>query len=320
MSIFISIASYKDTELVPTIKSIISNADNPSNLHFGVVSQDENRKHPNLDDIVDNLSYLKMDFRQARGAGYARKLAMEMYEGEDFYLQLDSHMRAIQGWDTKLKSMYHQSTKIADTDKIILSQYPAAYEIHTNGKEYFIQTHEELWSTPTWSRVHNRDNGSWSSVREKFDDLSQPHPSHTVLAGYIFAPSKFVEEIPYDERISFMGEELCIAIRAYTRNWKIYAPNEMLFWHFYKRKQSPKIWNQMEDIKRPLKWVEMEMNSKRVQKEILLGREEGIFGIGDYDKYLEYQELIGINFADFYENEINAKVNKGLKTQELIFP
>jgi hypothetical protein len=317
MSIFISIASYKDTELVPTIKSIINNADNSEELHFGVVSQDENKRHPDLEPIVDNLSYLKMDFRQAKGAGYARKLAMEMYEGEDFYLQLDSHMRAVKGWDTKLINMYHQSSSLAGTNKVILSQYPAAYEIHTGGKEYFVQDHEELWSTPTWSRVHNRDNGSWSSIRERFDDLSQPHPSHTVLAGYLFANGKFVEEIPYDERISFMGEELCIAIRAYTRNWHIYAPNEMLFWHFYKRKQSPKIWNQSEDAKRPTKWIEIEMNSKRVQKNILLGIEQGIFGIGDYEKYLEYQDMIGINFSNFYEKEINHKVNNSIKSTEI---
>lgn len=319
MSIFISIASYRDTELLPTVQSIISNAENPDDLHFGIVSQDINKNHPDLS-FVENLSYLKMDFRQARGAGYARKLAMEMYEGESFYLQLDSHMRAVANWDTKLLDMYDQSTVLAETKKVILSQYPAAYEIHTGGREYFVQGHEELWSTPSWSRVHNRDNGSWSSIRQNIDDLSKPHPSHTVLAGYLFAPGNFVEEIPYDERISFMGEELCIAIRAYTRNWKIYAPNEMLFWHFYKRRQSPKIWNQVEDTKREIKWIDMEMRSKRVQKDILLGIERGTFGIDDYDKYLEYQEMIGINFSDFYQNEMHKKVNSGIKSQEIMFP
>ena len=66
--------------------------------------------------------------------------------------------------------------------------------------------------------------------------------------------------------------------------------------------------------------MDMEMKSKRVQRSILLGKEKGIFGIGDYDKYVEYQELIGINFADFYEKEMDAKVNSGLRTEELIFP
>jgi hypothetical protein len=316
MSIFVSVVSYKDSELVPTIKSLIDNADNPKDLDFAVVSQDNKNKHPDLS-FVQNLSYLKMDFRDAKGAGYARKLAMEMYQGQSFYLQLDSHMRVVPSWDSKIKKMYEVSADIAKTEKIILSQYPAAYEIHTGGKEYFLEDHEELWSFPTWSRVENRDDGSWSSKRERFNDLSQPHPSHTILAGYLFAPGRFVEEIPYDERISFMGEELCMAIRSYTRGWKIYAPNEMLFWHFYKRTESPKIWNQIEDTQRPLKWIEMEMESRSIQKNILIGKEQGVFGIGDQDKYLEYQDLVGIDFNKFYNQEINKKINKNVRTQEI---
>ena len=318
MNIFISVVSYRDTELVPTIKSVLENAENPDDLHFGVVSQDLEKSHPNLS-FVRNLSYIKIDFTESRGVGHARKLAMQLYNKESFYLQLDSHMRAAPKWDTKLKNMYEECSLIENNNKIILSQFPAPYEIHTNGSIFYPKNHKELWDIPSWSMVHNRDHGSWSATRQRIKDLSKPHPSHTVLAGYLFAPGFFVREIPYDERISFMGEELCIALRAYTRNWKIYAPNEMLFWHFYKRKNSPKVWNQMDDIKRPLKWIQMEMESKRVQKDILLANERGMFGIKDYNKYIEYQEMIGINFSDFYENEINRKVNNSLKTEELFF-
>lgn len=318
MSIFISIVSYRDTELLPTIKSIIENSDCPEHLHFGVVSQDLDKNHPDLS-FVKNLSYIKMDFRESRGVGCARKIAMQLYGGQSFYLQLDSHMRAAKKWDTKLQQMYKRCSGIEKNNKIILSQFPAPYEIHTDGSTFYPKNHKELWDIPSWSRVHNRDHGAWSAIRQSINDLSQPHPSHTVLAGYLFAPGFFIKDIPYDERISFMGEELCIALRAYTRNWKIYSPNEMLFWHFYKRRQSPKIWDQIDDMKRPLKWIQMEMESKRVQKNILLAKERGIFGIDSYEKYIEYQEMIGINFSDFYKNEINKKVNTSVKTEELIF-
>lgn len=318
MSIFVSIVSYRDTELLPTIKSILENADDPSDLHFGVVSQDINKNHPDLS-FIKQLSYLKMDFMEARGVGYARKIAVEMYDNQSFYFQIDSHMRAAQGWDTKLKSMYDICSSLEKNEKVILSQFPAPYEIHTDGSIFYPKNHYELWDIPSWSKVHNRDHGAWSATRQIIKDLSMPHISETVLAGYLFAPKPFVEEIPYDERISFMGEELCIAIRAYTRGWKIYAPNEMLLWHFYKRKRHPKIWNQIEDTKRPLKWIQMEMESKKVQRSVLLGEDQGIFGIGDYEKYLEYQDIIGINFVDFYKNEINKKVNASVKSEELIF-
>ena len=125
-----------------------------------------------------------------------------------------------------------------------------------------------------------------------------------------------MEEVPYDERISFMGEELCIAIRSYTRGWEIYAPNEMVCWHFYKREDRPKIWK---DNTGTRSWTDIEMKSQRVQRDVLLGVETGIFGIGDYQKYLEYQEMVGIDFANFYEKEIDRKVNLGLLTQEIDF-
>ena len=78
MSIFVSIVSYRDTELVPTINSLLSNADLPEEIHLGVVSQDKD--HPDLS-FVENLSYTKMDFKYSRGVGYARKLAMDLYSG-----------------------------------------------------------------------------------------------------------------------------------------------------------------------------------------------------------------------------------------------
>jgi hypothetical protein len=316
--IFVSIVSYRDSELLPTIKSLLNNADNPEGISLGVVSQDIESEHPDLS-FVKNLSYINMDFRDARGVGYARKLAMDLYNGEDFFLQIDSHMRFAKSWDTKLIKMLEKTQEMSDNKKSILSQFPAPYEIHTNGKEFYPQDNEELWTEPSWSKVHNRDHGAWSAERQKIHDLSVPHPTHTLLAGYLFSIGDFVKEIPYDERISFMGEELCLAIRAYTRGWDLYSPNDMLVWHYYKRKRSPKIWGQRDDSLRDLKWIELEMESKKVQKNILTGKENGVYGIGSREKYMEYQEMIGFDFSDFYDKVISKKINDSVKTQEIIF-
>ena len=316
MSIFVSIVSYRDTELVPTINSLLSNADLPEEIHLGVVSQDKD--HPDLS-FVENLSYTKMDFKYSRGVGYARKLAMDLYSGEDFYLQIDSHMRFAKSWDTELIKMISVTKEISKNDKVILSQFPAPYEIHTDGKEFYPQKSMELWAVPSWSKVENRKFGAWSAKRQGIEDLSVPHPTHTLLAGYIFSTGNFVEDIPYDERISFMGEELCLAIRSYTRGWSLYAPNKMLLWHYYKRKRSPKVWNQKDDKFKKHRWMDLEMKSKSVQRNILTGKEEGIYGIGDYEKYLEYQEMVGFNFSEFYDKIMSSKVNNSVTTQELTF-
>ena len=70
MTIFISIASFRDPELPYTIKSAIDNASNPENLHFGVVYQGLPLEMPNFDS-VPNLSLVTMHSKEARGAGYA---------------------------------------------------------------------------------------------------------------------------------------------------------------------------------------------------------------------------------------------------------
>ena len=316
--IFVSIASYRDTELSPTIKSLINSADKPEEIRLGVISQDLKNHHPDLS-FVENISYQKIDFTEAKGVGYARKLAMELYGGEDYYFQIDSHMRFAKSWDSKLKKMIKLCQNISNNNKIVLSQFPAPYEIHTDGKEFYPKNHQELWDRPSWSRVHNREFGAWSAQRQEIEDISLPHPTHTLLAGYIFSTGDFVKEIPYDERISFMGEELCLAVRAYTRGWDLFAPNEILAWHYYKRKRSPKVWDQIDDMRRKHKWINLEMKSKSVQKDILTGKEKGIYGIGDEKRYQQYQELIGINFLDFYNTEMNKKVNKSVRSQEIIF-
>jgi glycosyltransferase involved in cell wall biosynthesis len=316
MSIFISVASYRDPDLLNTVKSLFNNADRPQDLVFGIVNQDQRGKHEDFSWLGDQTRVHNMHYKDARGAGYARKIAMELYDGEDFFFQVDSHMRFAQGWDTKLIGMYNWCVNDADTNKVILSQFTAPFIVGSDGKDYYIHDDPDFWDRPSWTSVVNTWAATWAGHREEIEDLSVPAKSHTVLCGLLFTSGDFVEEIPYDERISFMGEELCIALRAYTRGWHIYAPHEMVAWHFYKREERPKIWK---DNVGGRSWTDIEMNSQKVQKSILLGEDHGVYGIGDYDKYLEYQRLIGIDFTKFYEEEINKKVNLGLITTETEF-
>jgi hypothetical protein len=226
-------------------------------------------------------------------------------------------MRFAKGWDTKLKNMLSVAQEDAGTDKVILSQFPAAYFPGSDGKDYFITEDPLYWDAPSWTTVKNGDDGSWAGQRMKMENFDKPHKSHTVLAGYIFTIGNIVKEVPYDERISFMGEELCFAIRAYTRGWEIYAPNEMLIWHYYKRRGDSKVWDN-ESTKKS--WFTIEKESREVQKNVLLAKETGIFGIEDYDRYFDYQDMVGISFHDFYfVDKRSFKENMSLLIEEIDF-
>jgi hypothetical protein len=313
--IFVSIASYRDPELTKTISSLMKNADNPEEIILGIVSQDLSNKHPKLN--MHNVRQINIAAKDAKGAGYARKLAMELYENEEYFMQIDSHMRFAKSWDTKLKSMLAEAQKITGKEKVILSQFPAPYFVGSDGKDYFIENDEVYWDRPSWSGVRNNVDGSWGAYRIEMEDKSKPHPTHTILAGFVFTIGKIVEEIPYDERIPFMGEELCFAIRAYTRGWELYAPNEMVIWHFYTRKEMPKVWS--EGV-RETTWIELESESHAVQRAVLLAEERGTYGIEDYDRYFDYQDMIGINFHDFYVSGVlNFKANMSILVEELDF-
>lgn len=316
MKIFVSVAAYRDTELPKTIESLISNASNPAALRIVILSQDFPKKHPDLSKYK-NVEMIKINYTDAKGAGYARKIIMDHYNGEEYFFQIDSHLRFVKNWDIKLLSMMEFVKEQEQTHKVILSQFPAPYTIHTGDREYYPKNDKDFWDRVSWTRVVNTWYGAWAGHREEIEDKTKPHPSHTVLAGFLFAHGDFVKEIPYDERITFMGEELCIAIRAYTRGWKIYAPNEMLVWHFYKRKDRPKVWSQMDDSVRKEKWNTLEMKSKSVQEKILRGIEEGVYGVGDKDKYFEYQEMIGIDFNKFYDRVLKEKINKAILIEEI---
>ena len=52
--------------------------------------------------IIPSWRCIKFDAAESRGACWARREAQGVYGGEDFLLQIDSHMRAVEHWDDLL--------------------------------------------------------------------------------------------------------------------------------------------------------------------------------------------------------------------------
>ena len=87
MTIFISIASYCDELLPRTITRAIETAHRPDLLKFGVVDQsyiDVNK--PRVQNIASGqITYIHIHPDQARGACWARAMAMTLYSGEKWF-------------------------------------------------------------------------------------------------------------------------------------------------------------------------------------------------------------------------------------------
>ena len=57
-------------------------------------------------------------------------------------------------------------------------------------------------------------------------DSSTPGKSRLLAAGLVFARGAFLREVPMDPQVYFQGEEVSLAIRAYTHGYNLYHPTE----------------------------------------------------------------------------------------------
>jgi len=297
--IFISIASYRDPVLLTTINSAIENAIEPDRIYFGVVLQDFDKDAPNFEKY-NNISLIKMHPRDAKGAGYARHKALSLYNNEDYFLQIDSHTIFEKAWDYLVIHELEKAKKISNNNKVILSYFPPPFYVESNNKISFIKNNKLQPPYPTKQRLKLNKKKEWTAERYEFENQDRPVPelSNTVLGGFIFSESSLIKEVPYDPDISFFGEELCFAMRAWTRGWDIYSPSENIVNHFYTRGGYSKIWKD-KNI-RKVSWKELEQSSKEKQKMVLCGIEKGIYGAGNVRSLKEFEEFVGIDFNNHY--------------------
>ncbi len=299
MRIFISIASYRDPELQWTIKSAIENANSPDNLYFGVVHQGVDSELFSFDGIK-NISLTKMHPKEARGAGYARAKAMELYSGQEYFLQIDSHTRFAPGWDSISIDQLNRAKNISGHSRVLLSYFPAPYEPERNGGMFLVKNNPKIKSYPTRQKILLNKRKQWTAERFEFESKLKENPelSETVLGGFMFSDGLIVNEVPYDSEISFFGEEVCFAMRSWTRGWDIYSPSKNIVYHFYSRGGYSKIWKDRN--LRGISWKEIEDISYKKQKRVLCGEEEGVFGAGSVRTLEEYEMFTNTNFKHFY--------------------
>jgi hypothetical protein len=236
--IFIQIASYRDPQLVPTIKDCIANAKWPENLVFCIAwqhSQDEK-----IYDIKDlpNVKIIDIPYMQSKGACWARNQIQQQYDGEEYTLQLDSHHRFVKDWDEVVIGMYKQ-LKNMGYNKPLLTGYIPSFD-PDNDPDSRIQT--------PWRMDFDRfiPEGAVFFLPASIDnwkDLSSPTPARFYSAHFCFTGGKFCKEVQHDPEYYFHGEEISIAVRAFTHGYDLFHPHRLVAWHEYTRKGRAKHWD-----------------------------------------------------------------------------
>ena len=123
--IFVSIASYRDKELIKTVNSCLSKAKYPENIRIGICWQYDEEEDITVFDNNPQISSHKVYWKDVEGSVcWARNIIQqELFNDEEYYFQIDSHTLFAQDWDEILINMY----KELPTDKAVISVGPPYY-------------------------------------------------------------------------------------------------------------------------------------------------------------------------------------------------
>lgn len=218
--IFVSIASYRDPEILETVRSLVTQADQPHKLVVCVNVQDTPKNvrayRRALSRLPVKLNYLGMSHKKAMGPVWARYLIQREWRGEEFYLQIDSHMRFVPKWDTLLKTYLPHKTKAC------ISLYVPRYSLDTGRTEARVKGAMEIAGVdPTDGFLRFR-----CSSYTSHDTLT---PSHGWAGCFSFSSSNIILDAPYDPYLPylFFGEETDIYVRLLARGWKFFVPSSV---------------------------------------------------------------------------------------------
>ena len=295
MKIFVQIASYRDPELVKTIEDILDKAKKPKNLVFAIARQYAD------EDGFDNLDKWRKDKRfkildipyaESKGACWARNKLQQLYNNEEYTLQLDSHMRFNQDWDDTLIKIIKGLQKDG-YKKPLLTSYACSYE-PTNDPAGRVQD--------PWRMVFDRfaPEGNVFFTPETIDEwktLKKPIPARFYSAHYAFTLGQFAKEVQHNPEYYFHGEEISIAVRAYTWGYDLFHPHFPIIYHEYTRKGKVKQWDDDKE------WVKRNDRAHYLNKRLfgVDGVEQeghdGLYGFGPVRTLRDYEKYAGIHFA-----------------------
>jgi glycosyltransferase involved in cell wall biosynthesis len=294
MKIFVQIAAYRDPQLIPTIKNMLENAKRPKNLRIGIARQFS--PEDGFDDLQEfekdkRFRILNIPYQEAEGVCWARNLVQQLYQGEEYTLQIDSHMRFAPNWDDEMIKMIKQLQKKGHK-KPLLTGYVSSFD-PDNDPAGRVQE--------PWRMAFDRfiPEGAVFFLPETipgWQDLKEPVPGRFYSAHYCFTLGQFSTEVQHNPEYYFHGEEISIAARAYTWGYDLFHPQKVLIWHEYTRKGRTKQWD---DDK---KWVDRNNKSHLLNRKLFgmdgLEQEghDGPYGFGTERTLRDYEKYSGLLF------------------------
>eukprot|EP00928_Gymnodinium_smaydae_P055541 TRINITY_DN39057_c0_g1_i1.p1 TRINITY_DN39057_c0_g1~~TRINITY_DN39057_c0_g1_i1.p1 ORF type:complete len:666 (-),score=97.61 TRINITY_DN39057_c0_g1_i1:9-2006(-) len=332
-SIFVSIASYRDNQCQYTLQDLFQKAHKPERVVAGVcfqVAEDDTDSF--LIDLGEWSEHVRTYFlrhTEAKGPCYARALIQqELYKGEDYYFQIDSHFRFVDGWDEVCLDQLSR----CESPRAILTAYASSYSLpddYEPGRPdqavlsaaraptiLCADSFGDATGDDPFLRIKTR------ACRSDFDHV--PPPALFWTARFAFSQGRVVNEVPYDPHLEylFFGEEIAMSARLWTAGWDFFNPTKVIAFHLSSRAHR--------------QWFrEVQTSPEQVQRELFAKyRVCGLLGhawpngqthappsrpycLGDSRSLAEYERFAGISFHNV---ELSERARDGGVAPDLLPP
>lgn len=298
-SIFVQIPSYCDFELPKTILSATQNASQQNQINFGIcnITLDKNYIYiPQQNLHWSRISLFDDIAPKNIGLQKARKIANNFYDGEDYYLQIDAHMRFEKDWDIRLIELIVMYKNIG-FKKPLLTTYPPSYWYNS----FLVEEFGSLKNVNAISFLENKNKFETTYVPSQLAIDINPNCFYTasVSGGFIFTIGEYANIIP-NEKIAFWGEEILIAARAYTHGFDLLLPDQSYMWHLYydhnktiQENGRRHVWKDF-----PKEWNILEQESKQELSRIFSNAVVGPNELGSERSLQEYGQYAGLDFLN----------------------
>lgn len=144
-TIFVSLVSYRDSNIINTIKSILRNAARPENVYLSIaVASFWNHEdwHSEIENIKNteggNIVYKSYEVKEISTIGDLKKISDSSYNKEDYYLSVSSSSEFDPNWDDILIKQFEELSEIKQTKKIILTAEPRGFLNHDDVVEGYV--------------------------------------------------------------------------------------------------------------------------------------------------------------------------------------
>jgi hypothetical protein len=287
--IFVAIASYADPELPRTLRDCIAMARHADRLSFGICLQQDPENPVDVEEFRQDPRFRIIDrtVYESRGGPWARNQSQSLWRGEPYTLQVDSHMKFEQDWDTRLIDML----EALPSKKPIISMNAPLFHYDDKG-----ELHRKFDMGVPTTRVSDWNEHSGWAPWFDFGPPNQKQPGRTrfVNGNFAFSRGQWNVEVPQDPDHYYWGEEFNVTVRSFTWGYDFFLPSEVVAWHMLHKNPPRRHWEQGQEIVQQRNAVAFERLRRLIYSDG--GHKLGPYSLGRYRTVRDYEIYSGFDF------------------------